>query len=305
MRSSRSSGFREFGSPRSARRGGRAARPSRCRTRARRGPCARSPGSRRRARGRCRSPRQRAASARLSSALRFQSLQARWMITSCPREIRSVPRRQARASRGPPGLSVIESTSIRGSSLSSRASASSSRAAPRRDQPRLVTISGCDHELARLLELLSQRGPSRRALDVRRAVGVEALDRLARPRTGRWRALGLASRRPARSRGRRRSSRRSSPRSGCRRARGRRGRSPARSRASTARPRSGTPLSTKRSARAQALLARVDPEGEVVQAAAGAVVRRRRRSARARRSRGSASAPASVPSSSSIRSYRR
>src|SRR5918996_1614231 len=78
---------------------------------------------------------------RLSRAFRFQSLQARWMITSCPRETRSVPSVSGASIACPPGLSVIERTSMRGSSASSRASRSTLRPRSALITPRLVTTS--------------------------------------------------------------------------------------------------------------------------------------------------------------------
>src|SRR6476619_3387468 len=78
---------------------------------------------------------------RLSSAFRFQSLQARWMITSWPREIMSVPSASGENIAFPPGLSVIDSTSMRGSSASSRARSSTPPDPLGVTRPRLVTIS--------------------------------------------------------------------------------------------------------------------------------------------------------------------
>ena len=79
--------------------------------------------------------------ARLWIALRFQSLQARWMITSCPREMRSVPIVSADSIASPAGLSVIERTSMRGSATSSRAISRARRARVSVISPRLVTSS--------------------------------------------------------------------------------------------------------------------------------------------------------------------
>src|SRR5680860_1120077 len=79
--------------------------------------------------------------ARLWIALRFQSLQARWMITSWPREMRSVPIVSADSIASPAGLSVIDRTSIRGSSTSSRATSRARRARVSVISPRLVTSS--------------------------------------------------------------------------------------------------------------------------------------------------------------------
>ena len=63
------------------------------------------------------------------------------MITSWPREIRSVPSVSGESIACPPGLSVIESTSTRGSAASSRATSSTRRLLSAVISPRLVTSS--------------------------------------------------------------------------------------------------------------------------------------------------------------------
>ena len=63
------------------------------------------------------------------------------MITSCPREIMSVPSASGENIALPPGLSVIDSTSMRGSSASSRARSSTPPLPFAETSPRLVTIS--------------------------------------------------------------------------------------------------------------------------------------------------------------------
>src|SRR6266540_892931 len=156
-------------------------------------------------------PSEPSCQARLSSALRFQSLQARWMITSCPREMRSVPSASGASIALPPGLSVIESTWIRGSAESSRATARSSRPLSAAIRPRLVTSSAattkapgcpsCSRSVsvtASAAESTTPRSPKdpgsaqkrrsqresshlRFTPDFGRAVGVEALDRVDAP----------------------------------------------------------------------------------------------------------------------------
>ena len=79
--------------------------------------------------------------ARLSSAFRFQSLQARWITTSWPPATRSVPSVSGENIACPPGLSVIETTSIRGSAASSRDVSSTLRPLAAVSRPRLVTSS--------------------------------------------------------------------------------------------------------------------------------------------------------------------
>ena len=63
------------------------------------------------------------------------------MITSWPREIRSVPSVSGESIAFPPGLSVIDSTSMRGSSASSRAIFITRRLLSAVISPRLVTTS--------------------------------------------------------------------------------------------------------------------------------------------------------------------
>ena len=63
------------------------------------------------------------------------------MITSWPRETRSVPSVSGESIAWPPGLSVIESTSIRGSAASSRAVSITLRLLSAVISPRLVTSS--------------------------------------------------------------------------------------------------------------------------------------------------------------------
>src|SRR5581483_7532994 len=63
------------------------------------------------------------------------------MITSCPRATASVPIVSGATIACPPGLSVIERTSMRGSADSSRASSSTPRPPPAPSRPRLVTSS--------------------------------------------------------------------------------------------------------------------------------------------------------------------
>jgi len=63
------------------------------------------------------------------------------MITSWPREIRSVPSVSGESIACPPGLSVIESTSTRGSAASSLASSRTLRLLSAVISPRLVTSS--------------------------------------------------------------------------------------------------------------------------------------------------------------------
>ena len=63
------------------------------------------------------------------------------MITSWPREIRSVPSVSGESIACPPGLSVIESTSTRGSAASSRATSRTRWLLSAVISPRLVTSS--------------------------------------------------------------------------------------------------------------------------------------------------------------------
>ena len=63
------------------------------------------------------------------------------MITSCPRESRSVPSVSGASMAWPPGLSVIDSTSMRASSASVRAFSTSARLRSAVTTPRAVTSS--------------------------------------------------------------------------------------------------------------------------------------------------------------------
>src|SRR5262245_17775459 len=138
-------------------------------------------------------PSEPSCQARLSSALRFQSLQARWMITSWPREIRSVPSASGESIACPPGLSVIESTSIRGSAARSLARASTFSPPSEVIGPRLVTSSAATTKPpGRARASRSPATPSALATDVGCAVRVEALDRLHPPEL----ATGALFRRP-------------------------------------------------------------------------------------------------------------
>src|SRR5512145_1878966 len=104
------------------------------------------------------------------------------MITSCPREIRSVPSASGDSIACPPGLSVIERTSIRGSAARSLASASTRAPPSEVIGPRLVTSSAATTKppgSARASR--SEATSSGPVVDVGRAVCVEALDRLHAP----------------------------------------------------------------------------------------------------------------------------
>ena len=80
------------------------------------------------------------------------------MITSWPRETRSVPSVSGESIAFPPGLSVIESTSMRGSAASSRAISITWRLLVRGDQPAARDHLGCDDERAGPCELFAETG---------------------------------------------------------------------------------------------------------------------------------------------------
>ena len=152
------------------------------------------------------------------------------MITSWPRETRSVPSVSGASIACPPGLSVIESTSTRGSAASSRASSSTWRLAVRRDQAAARDELGGDDERAGSCELFAERGhlggpianislpdlssPHGRPAGARRRDGADGGIGLRRdrPRLG-ARAPGGLRRRAARPDGRGDARRRRSPRS--------------------------------------------------------------------------------------------
>ena len=79
------------------------------------------------------------------------------MITSCPRETRSVPSASGESIAWPPGLSVIESTSILGSAASSLASARTLRASLRRDRATARDELRGDDEASRSFEGVAER----------------------------------------------------------------------------------------------------------------------------------------------------
>ena len=80
------------------------------------------------------------------------------MITSCPREIRSVPSASGDSIACPPGLSVIERTSIRGSAARSLASASTLAPPSEVIGPTTRDELRGDDEAARLREGVAERG---------------------------------------------------------------------------------------------------------------------------------------------------
>ena len=137
------------------------------------------------------------------------------MITSWPREIRSVPRVSGESIAWPPGLSVIESTSIRGSAASSRATSRTRWLLSAVISPRLVTSSAattnapgranCSRRAGisslSLPDLSSPHGRPARARRRDGSVGGAGL-RLDRSRLG-SRAPGRLHRRIAGSHGRR------------------------------------------------------------------------------------------------------
>ena len=83
------------------------------------------------------------------------------MITSWPREIRSVPSVSGESIACPPGLSVIESTSTRGSAASSRAISITRRLLSAVISPRLVTSSAATTNAPGCANC-SRKGSSRR-----------------------------------------------------------------------------------------------------------------------------------------------